>query len=410
MGFNKVFGYYLSVSHAYKGEVPDHYIRRQTLTDGERYITPELKEYENVVLHAAERIAELESTLFAQVQREIATYAERLLGTASALAQLDALASYAEVAVRRGYVRPTLDDGEALDVVDGRHPVVEHAIELATARLGQPGAFVPNDFRLSADGSGGGQIVILTGPNMAGKSTYLRSAALICLMAQAGSFVPASRARIGLVDRIFTRVGAQDDLTAGQSTFMVEMVETATILRHATRASLVILDEIGRGTSTYDGLAIAQAVVEHLHATEVGPRTLFATHYHELADLDRVLPRVRNCRMDVLDEGDRVVFLHRVVEGSAGRSYGIHVARLAGVPRSVTARAQEILARLEYDQTPPNGHATDAVEAPTNVNVQLSLFLPDHPLVEDLKTLDVLSLTPLQALNKLAELAERAKQ
>ena len=406
VGFNKVFGYYLSVSHAFKGEVPAHYIRRQTLTDGERYITPELKEYENVVLHAAERIAELERTLFTQVQREIATYAERLLGTAAALAQLDVLASFAEVAVRRGYVRPALDDGEAIDIADGRHPVVEYALELATAQLGQPQAFVPNACRLSADGSDGGQIVILTGPNMAGKSTYLRSVALICLMAQVGSFVPASRARIGLVDRIFTRVGAQDDLTAGQSTFMVEMVETAAILRHATQKSLVILDEIGRGTSTYDGLAIAQAVLEHLHAADgAGPRTLFATHYHELAELEGVLPRVRNCRMDVLEEGDRVVFLHRVVEGSADRSYGIHVARLAGVPRQVTTRAQQILAGLEGAPTDTNGHTQQP-----NGHVQLSLFLPDHPLVEDLKTLDVLSLTPLQALNKLAELAEQAKQ
>jgi DNA mismatch repair protein MutS len=245
----------------------------------------------------------------------------------------------------------------------------------------------------------GGQIVILTGPNMAGKSTYLRMVALICLMAQAGSFVPARAARIGLVDRIFTRVGAQDDLTAGQSTFMVEMVETATILRHATRKSLVILDEIGRGTSTYDGLAIAQAVVEHVHAEEAGPRTLFATHYHELAELEEALPRVRNCRMDVLEEGDRVVFLHRVVEGSADRSYGIHVARLAGIPRPVTTRAQEILSDLESGPT-RNGHTP----------IQLTLFTPEHPVMKTLRDLDVLSLTPLQALNTLAELAERAKE
>ena len=333
VGFNKVFGYYLQVSHAYKGEVPGHYIRRQTLTDGERYITPELKEYENLVLHAQERIAELERRLFGELQREIAAAAARLLATAGALAQLDVLAGFAEVAIRRGYVRPQLEDGETLEIEAGRHPVVEAALEGATAQLGQPAAFVPNACRLDTTAE---QIAIITGPNMAGKSTFLRSVALIVLLAQVGSFVPAARARIGLVDRIFTRVGAQDDLAAGQSTFMVEMVETASILRHARRKSLVILDEIGRGTSTYDGVAIAQAVVEHLHGPEAGPRTLFATHYHELAELEHSLPRVRNHRVDVLEEGDRVVFLHRVVPGSAGRSYGIHVARLAGVPRAVT--------------------------------------------------------------------------
>ncbi|CAA9224528.1 MAG: DNA mismatch repair protein MutS [uncultured Chloroflexi bacterium] len=498
VGFNKVFGYYLHVSHAYKGDVPGHYIRRQTLTDGERYITPELKEYENTVLHAAERITELERQLFFALQRQIATRADALLGTAAALARLDALASFAEVAVRRGYVRPVLDECGAIDIREGRHPVVEHALESATAQLGQPAAFVPNDCALDASGVESGQILILTGPNMAGKSTTLRAVALIVLMAQSGCFVPAQAARIGLVDRIFTRVGAQDDLAAGQSTFMVEMVETASILRHATDKSLVILDEIGRGTSTYDGVAIAQAVVEYLHDTTVdarrtthdpaspaggegssvgverlgaGPRTLFATHYHELAELERALPRVRNFRMDVLEEGDRVVFLHRVVAGSADRSYGIHVARLAGVPRAVTARAQEILAGLEAsrlgigdgapvangthaieggptsnghtrsDENPAagqhNGHRGGAGNNGTDANngrldpkklgqirvaargeaqitegaaFQLSLFAPEHPLVAELRALDVLSLTPLQALNTLAELVERAKR
>ena len=442
VGFNRVFGYYLHVSHAYKGEVPGHYLRRQTLTDGERYITPELKEYENTVLHAAERITELERTLFSQLQREIAAQAEALLATAMALAKLDALASYAEVAAHRGYVRPLLEQGETLEIQDGRHPVVEHALESATTQLGQPTSFVPNDCRLDAAGE---QVVILTGPNMAGKSTFLRSVALIVLMAQAGSFVPARVARVGLVDRIFTRVGAHDDLAAGQSTFMVEMVETASILRHATPKSLVILDEIGRGTSTYDGVAIAQAVVEYLHLGDLGPRTLFATHYHELAELEGDLARVRNYRMDVLEEGDRVVFLHRVVAGSAGRSYGIHVARLAGVPRPVTLRAQEILSHLEagrpnadslarssdspVDQEPvpvANGHVSKLGTAgnldPKKMGqsqlsslttegavLQLSLFAPEHPLVEELKNLDVLSLTPLQALNRLAEMVERAK-
>jgi DNA mismatch repair protein MutS len=456
VGFNKVFGYYLQVSHAYKGEVPAQYIRRQTLTDGERYITPELKEYENLVLHAQERIAELERRLFAGVQREIAGSATRLLATAGALARLDVLAGFAEVAVRRGYVRPLLDEGETLEIEQGRHPVVEAALEGATAQLGQPGAFVPNGCRLDTSAE---QIALITGPNMAGKSTFLRSVALIVLLAQVGSFVPAGAARIGLVDRIFTRVGAQDDLTAGQSTFMVEMVETASILRHATRKSLVILDEIGRGTSTYDGVAIAQAVVEHLHGPQGGPRTLFATHYHELASLQGVLPRVRNYRVDVLEEGDRVVFLHRVVPGQAGRSYGIHVARLAGVPRAVTRRAEEVLAGLEAvrgdsdqpgsphpasqpDSPPPtpvapgpaltNGHPAVAVgegrgtrkgrgvagsaagngAATTVTTLQLTLFGPSpaHPVVEELQGLDVMALTPLEALNRLAALAERARK
>jgi DNA mismatch repair protein MutS len=479
VGFNKVFGYYLSVSHAYKGEVPAHYIRRQTLADGERYITPELKEYENLVLHAQERIAELERSLFADLQRRLAAQAGRLLATAGVLAQLDVLAGFAEVAVRRGYVRPVLDDGEALEIEGGRHPVVEAALELATAQLGQPAAFVPNDCRLSTEGT---QIAVITGPNMAGKSTFLRSVALIVLLAQVGSFVPARAARVGLVDRIFTRVGAQDDLAAGQSTFMVEMVETASILRHATRRSLVVLDEIGRGTSTYDGVAIAQAVVEYLHgahgprggsqaghqpareagpdpeatreteraAGDGGPRTLFATHFHELAELERVLARVRNYRMDVLEEGDRVVFLHRVVPGSAGRSYGIHVARLAGVPRPVTRRAGEVLAGLEArggpagtplmgarpapaggassldgEEAPPlpgvparNGHAAGSSRrggrggtAATVTTLQLTLFGPpeSHPVVEELKGLDVMAMTPLEALNRLAALAERAR-
>ncbi len=500
VGFNKVFGYYLQVSHAYKGEVPAHYIRRQTLTDGERYITPELKEYENLVLHAQERIAELERALFADLQRQLAAQAGRLLAAAEGLAQLDVLAGFAEVAVRRGYVRPLLDESEEIEIVQGRHPVVEAALDAATAQVGQPAAFVPNDCRLSTTDD---QIIILTGPNMAGKSTYLRAVALIVLLAQAGSFVPAQSARVGLVDRIFTRVGAQDDLAAGQSTFMVEMVETATILRHATRRSLVVLDEIGRGTSTYDGVAIAQAVVEYLHGdwtkgkdegrrTDAhqegafasssaghpssgssgpgGPRTLFATHYHELAELERALPRVRNYRMDVLEEGERVVFLHRVVRGNADRSYGIHVARLAGVPRQITQRAAEVLHSLERRRagalppTPPtctdgclpaaSGPAGAGALGPANGRlpsreppgveaghgrampwaaaedrprqhpieqrkpetgrpapaVQLALFTVTDPLVEELKAIDVMRLTPLEALNRLAALVEQARQ
>ncbi len=488
VGFNKVFGYYIQISHAYKGAVPPHYIRRQTLADGERYMTQELKEYENLVLRAQERISELERELFTDLQRQVAGQANRLLATAAALAELDVLAGFAEVAVQRGYVRPELDEGLELEITGGRHPVVEAALEAATVQVGQPSAFVPNDCRLSAAGE---QIIVLTGPNMAGKSTYLRSVALIVLLAQVGSFVPAARARIGLVDRIFTRVGAQDDLAAGQSTFMVEMVETASILRHATERSLVVLDEIGRGTSTYDGVAIAQAVVEYLHGAtgsrwaEAGPRTLFATHYHELADLAQRLPRVRNYRMDVLEEGGQVVFLHRVVPGSADRSYGIHVAKLAGVPRDVTRRAEEVLAGLEAQHAsrngsagargsagappagaemaglsgtvdhqaanaspgrpaadqdvptleeasrspvPPHSQGTDgakagavsphrhaangAASAPTGAGkaVQLALFPELHPVLEQLRRIDILTMTPLEALNRLAELVQQARE
>ena len=344
VGFNKVFGYYLQVSHAYKGEVPAQYIRRQTLTDGERYITPELKEYENLVLHAQERIAELERRLFAGVQREIAGSATRLLATAGALARLDVLAGFAEVAVRRGYVRPLLDEDETLEIEAGPPPGRGSGAGRGHRPAGPAGGLRPQ--RLPP-----GHLGRADRPHH--RPQHGREEHLPALRGPdrppgpGGELRPRGAARIGLVDRIFTRVGAQDDLAAGQSTFMVEMVETASILRHATRKSLVILDEIGRGTSTYDGVAIAQAVVEHLHGPQGGPRTLFATHYHELAALQGALPRVRNYRVDVLEEGDRVVFLHRVVPGQAGRSYGIHVARLAGVPRAVTRRAEEVLAGLE---------------------------------------------------------------
>jgi len=337
VGYNKVFGYYIEVSHANRHLVPDDYQRKQTLVGAERYITPELKEYEQLVLHAEERIAALEADVYRRIVGEIAAYAGQIKRVAQQIAELDVYRSLAEVAVERRYVRPIVDDSTTLEIVGGRHPVVESTLET--------GRFVPNDTYLDTDEE---QIVILTGPNMAGKSTYLRQVALIVLLAQIGSFVPAERARIGLVDRIFTRIGAQDDITSGQSTFMVEMVETATILRQATRRSLVVLDEVGRGTSTYDGLAIARAVVEYLHNhPRLGCRTLFATHYHELTELERVLPRVRNYRMDVLEEGDQVIFLHRVVRGGADKSYGIHVAQLAGLPQAVVRRAREILADLE---------------------------------------------------------------
>ncbi|MCX7622249.1 MAG: DNA mismatch repair protein MutS [Thermomicrobium sp.] len=394
VGYNKVFGYYIEVSHANRHLVPPDYQRKQTLVGAERYVTPELKEFERLVLHAEERIAALEADVYRRVVGEVAACAGAIRRAAQLVAELDVYRALAEVAVERRYARPVVDESSVIEIVGGRHPVVETTIE--------PGRFVPNDTRLDADDE---QIVILTGPNMAGKSTYLRQVALIVLLAQIGSFVPAERARIGIVDRIFTRIGAQDDIASGQSTFMVEMVETATILRQATRRSLVVLDEVGRGTSTYDGLAIARAVVEYLHNhPRLGCRTLFATHYHELTELERVLPRVRNYRMDVLEEGDRVVFLHRVVRGGADKSYGIHVAQLAGLPQAVVRRAREILADLEAGRAGERARRRGAMAKEIPVTVQLTLFGPPHPVLERLAALELDGVTPLEALTILYEL------
>jgi DNA mismatch repair protein MutS len=397
VGYNRVFGYYLEVSNANRDLIPASYVRKQTLVGAERYVTPELKEYEAIVLNAKERIVESEQALFRQICGQIAADRDRVLRTARAVATVDVLAALAEVAVQNQYVRPELDDGPTIEIRGGRHPVVEEA------RSDAP--FTPNDVCLSTEDA---QILILTGPNMAGKSTFLRQVALIVLLAQIGSFVPADHARVGLVDRIFTRVGAQDDLSAGQSTFLVEMLETAHLLTHGTMRSLLILDEVGRGTSTYDGLAIAQAIVEYIHNhPRLGARTLFATHYHELTDLTGVLPRVRNFRMDVREEGGEVHFLHRVVPGAADRSYGVHVARLAGIPRAVTRRAEEILRELERRQQRPSGRRR---EEPRVEVIQLSLLAEPNPAVEDLKSLDVLSLTPIEAIQKLFELQQKAKE
>ncbi|CAI7990861.1 DNA mismatch repair protein MutS, partial [Geodia barretti] len=343
VGYNQVFGYYIEITRSNLTAVPDDYQRRQTLTNGERYITPELKEYESQVLDARERLDDLERTLYRQVCRQIADNGPAISRLANAIARTDVFVSLASIAVRHGYVRPTLSDGHAIRITDGRHPVVERVLDT--------GAFVPNDAALDSDDA---QIMVITGPNMAGKSTYIRQIALIVLMAQLGSSVPAASAEIGLVDRIFTRVGLQDDLATGQSTFMVEMVETAAILNQATHRSLVILDEIGRGTSTYDGLSIAHAVVEHLHNNpRLGCKTLFATHYHELTDLAATLPGVRNYRVAVSEDDGQVAFLRRIVPGGADRSYGVHVANLAGMPKAVVNRAQELLAALELRPASP---------------------------------------------------------
>ncbi len=337
VGFNKVFGYYIEVRNAHVKLVPNDYTRKQTLVNGERYITPELKEHEARILSATERIEEMERSIYADVLRQVSVNYPQLMATAIAVARVDVLLCLAEVAAHQGYVRPTVEQGFGLEIVAGRHPVVEYTLD--------GDVFIPNDTTLEADQ--GERIVLLTGPNMAGKSTYLRQVALITLLAQIGSFVPARSARLGLVDRIFTRVGAEDDIASGKSTFMVEMEETATILHHATKHSLIILDEIGRGTSTYDGLAIARAVVEHLHNV-TGARTLFATHYHELASMADELPHLNVYTMQISDDMQgEIVFLHRVTPGCIGRSYGVHVAKLAGMPQSIVHRAEEVLHYLE---------------------------------------------------------------
>ena len=399
VGYNKVFGYYIEVTTANAALVPADYIRKQTLVNAERYITPELKEYESLVLNAEERILELEGQLFRQLLAQIAAAAPRLLATAAAIAELDVAAALAEVAEANRYVRPVLADdgvaGASIDITGGRHPVVEKFL------TGEP--FTPNDTHLSPEQA----IVILTGPNMAGKSTFLRQVAHIVLMAQIGSYVPADSARIGLVDRIFTRIGASDEIARGQSTFMVEMVETANILHHATNRSLLILDEIGRGTSTYDGLAIAWAVVEYIHNHPgLRAKTLFATHYHELTDLAERLPHIVNFNVAVAEQGDAVVFLHKIVPGAADRSYGVHVAQLAGLPRPVIARAQEILGELEASGAA--GPRRSALQQATVF--QLPLFSAEDPVIAELRLLDVNALSPLAALNKLYELQQRVKE
>ena len=402
VGFNQVFGYYIEVSKSNLDSVPDDYQRRQTLTGGERYITPELKEYESQALDARDRLEQLERALYRQVCQQVGDHAESISRLAAAIARVDVFVGLADVAVRHGYVRPILDDGNAIAITGGRHPVVERVLDPLTSG---GGAFVPNDAALDSDDA---QIMLITGPNMAGKSTYIRQVAIIVLMAQIGSFVPATSASIGLVDRIFTRVGLQDDLSTGQSTFMVEMVETAAILNQATWRSLVILDEIGRGTSTYDGLSIARAVVEHLHNNpRVSCKTMFATHYHELTELAATLPGVRNYRVAVSEEDGNIAFLHRIVPGGADRSYGMHVAMLAGMPPSVVNRAQELLTELEREQ--PGGRFKRRGKSPSPQLV-LPLFDSDHnKLAESILSLDIGNLTPLEAINKLYELQEQAR-
>ena len=409
--YNKVFGYYLEVTNSYKNLVPDYYVRKQTLTNAERYITPELKELEDTILGAEDRLTSLEYELFRQVRDKIAQSVSRIQKTARAIAKMDVFASLALVAGQNNYCKPKINESGIIDIKNGRHPVVE---KMTTNDM-----FIDNDTYLDPDKN---RISIITGPNMAGKSTYMRQSALIVLMAQIGSYVPASSANIGIVDRIFTRVGASDDLASGQSTFMVEMNEVANILRNATSKSLLILDEIGRGTSTFDGLSIAWAVVEHISNPKLlGAKTLFATHYHELTELEGKLDSVNNYCIAVKEKGDDIVFLRKIVKGGADKSYGIQVAKLAGLPDSVIERAKEIVEQLL---------ANDITETVKNISVetgskkhsrkqqldevdmtQISLFdtVKDDDIIEELKNIDIGNLTPLDALNKLYQLQNKVK-
>ena len=400
VGYNKVFGYYVEVSRSHLSQVPDEYIRKQTLVNGERFVTPELKEFEALILGAQEKVEELEQAIYRRLCAQVAENVNRVHELAGCFALLDIYSCLAEVASLYGYIRPELTEDDVLHITSGRHPVVERVVG--------EGVFVPNDSHLAGSER---QIVVLTGPNMSGKSTYMRQVALITLMAQIGSFVPAEKAQIGLVDRIFTRVGLQDDLSTGRSTFMIEMLETARILHMATPRSLIILDEIGRGTSTYDGLSIAQAVIEHLHNDpRVAARTIFATHYHELVKLADTLPRIVNCNVTVAEEDGKAVFLHKVAPGGADKSYGIQVAQLAGIPRPVIDRAAQVLQHLE------NGACSKQGVAPVNNETgpwQMSFFsLPPEtsPLLNELAKLDLASMTPRDAIVKLYELQEEARK
>ena len=393
VGFNKVFGYYIEITNTHRERIPPEYIRKQTVKNAERYVTPELKEYEEKVLTADEKSKEMELELFLELRDAVSSARRRLQITAAVLAQLDVLTALAELAQQRNYCRPEIVEEPLLKIIDGRHPVLD---------LVEPdGAFVPNDV---VAGEVEGMIMLITGPNMAGKSTYIRQTALLTLMAQIGSFVPAKEARIGVADRIFARVGASDELARGRSTFMVEMTETARILNTATARSLVILDEIGRGTSTYDGISLAWSVVEHLH-DRIGCRTLFATHYHELTDLAKSLQGVKNFNVAVREWQDELVFLHKIVAGAADKSYGIHVARLAGVPREVVERSKEILSQLEDEHLDADGRAKIARPRPTDdraskkTHIQLTLFgAADHPMIDEVRQIDLKNMTPAAAI------------
>ncbi|MBR6956419.1 MAG: DNA mismatch repair protein MutS, partial [Firmicutes bacterium] len=408
VGFNKVFGYYIEVSKSFVDQVPEDYIRKQTLVNGERFITPELKEMENLVLNAEAKINDLEYRLFIEIREFIQTYVREIQETSEAISDLDVLVSFAYVSEKLDYVKPVIDDSFEINIVKGRHPVIEQTVE--------NGLFISNDTYINNSDQ---SMLLITGPNMAGKSTYMRQTALIVLMAQAGCFVPAESARIGVCDRIFTRIGASDNLAQGQSTFFVEMSELSYILKNAGPRSLIILDEIGRGTSTYDGLSIAWAVVEELCSEDTHIRTLFATHYHELTVLEDEIKGVKNLNVDVAEEGGTVVFLHKIAEGSASRSYGIQVARLAGVPAGLLERAEDKLAELENNEDSSklrdkmkSEYRLDEVKT-NNANkvaedVQMSLFdLTPDPIITKLRELDLMNVTPSEAIRILEDLKRK---
>lgn len=399
VGFNNVFGYYIEITHTHKDKVPSDYIRKQTLANAERYITPELKEYEDKVLHAEERIVALETQLFNNLRMKISEHAEAIQHNARCIAELDCFTALADVAIDYDYTCPVIDESTNIEIQEGRHPVIE--------RLLPPGEqYTPNDVAID---NGENQVLIITGPNMSGKSSYLRQAGLIVLLAQIGSFVPAKKARIGVVDKIFTRVGASDNIASGESTFLVEMHEAANIVNTATPRSLILLDEVGRGTSTFDGISIAWALTEFIH-NRIGAKTLFATHYHELNELADILPRVKNYKVDVREYGDKVIFLHKVTPGFADHSYGIQVAQMAGLPEEVTERAKRILKNLEgseltlHDEKKTRGRIVPS-------EIQMTLFeMKDERLREELKKIDVEKMTPLEALQKLAELKKKMEK
>lgn len=403
VGFNNVFGYYIEITHTHTHRVPTDYIRKQTLTNAERYVTPELKDYEEKILHAEETILALETRLFNELRLKVAEHAEEIQTDARLVGTLDCLVALATIAVEYGYVCPELRESTDLEIIDGRHPVIE--------RLLPPGEkYTPNDVHMNTERD---QILIVTGPNMSGKSSYLRQVGLIVLLAQIGSFVPAKRAVIGLVDKIFTRVGASDNIASGESTFLVEMHEAAHIANTASPRSLILLDEVGRGTSTFDGISIAWSLTEYLHE-RVGARTLFATHYHELNELADLFPRIQNYKVEVREYGDKVIFLHKVVPGFADHSYGIQVAQMAGLPEEVTERAKKILRNLEGSELTLHEGAADQARRKGRIapaDVQLTLFeMKDDALREEIRTIDLDSLTPLEALQKLAELKRKAQQ
>jgi DNA mismatch repair protein MutS len=403
VGFNNVFGYYIDISNAHKSKVPDDYIRKQTLVNSERYITPELKTFEEKILNAEEKIGELEYQLFNEIRNLVALEAEAIQTNARLIGMLDVFLSFAECAEDYNYVKPEVNDEDEIEILQGRHPVVE--------RILSPGEkFTPNDCMLNNTEQ---QIILLTGPNMAGKSVYLRQVGLIVLLAQIGSFVPASKAKIGIVDRIFTRVGASDNITAGESTFLVEMQEAANILNNATSKSLVLLDEIGRGTSTFDGISIAWAITEYLHENpSVAAKTLFATHYHELNEMAELFPRIKNYKVEVREYDDKVIFLHRVNPGKADHSYGIQVAMMAGLPVFVTNRAKEILNNLESKELTPYEVKKERLKKlKSETDNQISLFeFKDDELRTEIKNLELDTLTPIEALNKLNELKRKMEK